>query len=286
MYNLFLLATFLKVSMKNINVFDYWQYFQAILLNVIIKCSFLVISLCFINSYCYAQLEQTIQQVKPSIVGVGTLQKMRAPPVNFLGTGFVVGDGLHVVTNAHVIPEVLDIEKKESVIVITGKGSNPDVRLAEVIAMDKEHDVALLRISGAALPAMQLGETQTVREGRSMAYTGFPIGMVLGFYPVTHQAIVSSITPIILPAHNAKQLDASMIKQLKKSPFMVYQLDGVAYPGNSGSPLYDPQTGIVYGILNMVFVKGKKESALSNPSGISYAIPGDYIKSLMKRIGN
>ncbi|MCH9638270.1 MAG: serine protease [Betaproteobacteria bacterium] len=272
--------------MKNINVFDYWQYFQAILLNVIIKCFFLVIGLCFINSYCYAQLEQTIQQVKPSIVGVGTLQKMRAPPVNFLGTGFVVGDGLHVVTNAHVIPEVLDIEKKESVIVITGKGSNPDVRLAEVIAMDKEHDVALLRISGAALPAMQLGETQTVREGRSMAYTGFPIGMVLGFYPVTHQAIVSSITPIILPAHNAKQLDASMIKQLQKSPFMVYQLDGVAYPGNSGSPLYDPQTGIVYGILNMVFVKGKKESALSNPSGISYAIPGDYIKSLMKRIGN
>lgn len=274
--------------MKNINVFDDWHYFQAILLNVIIKRFLLALAmgLCFITSHSYAQLEQTIQQVKPSIVGVGTLQKMRAPPVNFLGTGFVVGDGLHVVTNSHVIPEVLDFENNESVIVITGKGSNPEVRLAEVIASDKEHDVALLKISGAALPPMQLGESQAVREGRSMAYTGFPIGMVLGFYPVTHQAIVSSITPIILPAHTANQLDASMIKQLKKSPFMVYQLDGIAYPGNSGSPLYDPKTGIVYGIVNMVFVKGKKESALSNPSGISYAIPGSYIKSLLNRIGN
>ncbi len=78
-----------------------------------------------------------------------------------------------------------------------------------------------------------------------------------------------------------------MIKQLRKSPFMVFQLDGIAYPGSSGSPLYDPETGIVYGIVNMVLVKGKKESALTDPSGISYAISGNYIKSLMNnRIGN
>ena len=43
--------------------------------------------------------------------------------------------------------------------------------------------------------------------------------------------------------------------------------------GNSGSPLFDTRTGEVVGILNMVFVKGTRESALSNPTGISYAIP-------------
>ncbi len=50
---------------------------------------------------------------------------MRTPPVNFLGTGFVIGDGLHVVTNAHVIPDVLDAERRETNVVITGKGNTP-----------------------------------------------------------------------------------------------------------------------------------------------------------------
>ena len=44
------------------------------------------------------------------------------------------------------------------------------------------------------------------------------------------------------------------------------QLDIVSYPGNSGSPLYDAHTGEVLGILNMVFIKGSKEAALTNPS--------------------
>lgn len=59
------------------------------------------------------------------------------------------------------------------------------------------------------------------------------------------------------------------------------QLDIVSYPGNSGSPLYDPETGEVLGILNMVFVKGAKETALTNPSGISYAIPVSFLKTLL-----
>ncbi len=65
-----------------------------------------------------------------------------------------------------------------------------------------------------------------------------------------------------------------MIGQLQKPRYAVFQLDGTAYPGSSGSPLYDPETGLVYGVINMVFVKGTKEAALSNPSGITYAIPG------------
>lgn len=228
-----------------------------------------------------AQLTQTIMKIKPSIVGIGTFQQTRTPPVKFLGTGFVVGDGLHVVTNAHVVPK-LNAKYKEAHAVITGKGKKPDLRKVVVVATDPEHDLALLRIGGTPLPVMQFGKSDAIQEGRLMAYTGFPIGMVLGFYPVTHQAIIASITPIILPAHNTRQLDASKIRQLKKDPFMIFQLDGIAYPGSSGSPLYDPDNGQVYGILNMVFVKGKKESALTNPSGISYAIPGKYIRKILR----
>jgi serine protease Do len=233
--------------------------------------------------FCHANLVETIDRIKPAIVGVGTFQKMRSPPVNFLGTGFVIEDGLHAITNAHVIPDLSDNAKKESLIIMTGRGDKPEIRMAIVIMLDKEHDLALLRFEGVPLSTLDLGNADEVREGQILAFTGFPIGMVLGFYPVTHRAMIASITPIILPAQNVKQLDAERIRQLQKSAYKVFQLDGTAYPGNSGSPLYDPDTGKVYGVVNMVFVKGKKESVLSEPSGISYAIPGNYIKDLLKR---
>lgn len=245
--------------------------------------SFAVPGFIFISQTWAADLVRTIENVKPSIVGVGTVQKTRSPPVNFLGTGFVMGDGLHVITNAHVVPEVLDIANNESYTIITGKGKQAELRAATIAAIDKEHDLALLKISGTALPSMELGDANKVREGQMLAFTGFPIGMILGLYPVTHRAMVSSITPIVLPARNSRQLDAKMIGQLQKSAYAVFQLDGTAYPGNSGSPLYDPDTGLVYGVINMVFVKGKKEAALSNPSGITYAIPGNYIRELLGR---
>ncbi|MEO6749468.1 MAG: hypothetical protein ABI294_07755 [Casimicrobiaceae bacterium] len=38
------------------------------------------------------------------------------------------------------------------------------------------------------------------------------------------------------------------------------------------------------GILNRVFVKGMKEAALSQPSGISFAIPAEYLRELTERV--
>ena len=62
----------------------------------------------------------------------------------------------------------------------------------------------------------------------------------------------------------------------------MFQLDATAYPGNSGSPVYDPDTGEVIGVVNMVFVKSTKEAALTQPSGITYAIPSRYLVELLK----
>lgn len=234
------------------------------------------------NPLWSGELSRTIENIKPSVVGIGTFQKTRSPPVSFIGTGFVVGDGLSVITNAHVIPNEMDTEKKESLGIITGKGDAPEFRTAALVAIDKEHDLAHLKISGTPLPAVKLGDSGTVLEGQALAFTGFPIGMVLGFHPVTHRGMISSITPVVMPALNSRKLDVKMLVQLQKSAYTVFQLDGTAYPGSSGSPLYDPETGVVYGIINMVFIKGLKEAALSQPSGITYAIPGNYIRDLLQ----
>ncbi|MEP7371270.1 MAG: serine protease, partial [Nitrosospira sp.] len=170
-----------------------WRVFKSFFFGCI--KSFAIFELMFVSPLWASDLVKTIEQIKPSIVGVGTVQRTRSPPVNILGTGFVLDDGLHVITSAHVVPEVLDIVNKESYTVITGKGKEPELRDATIVTIDKEHDLALLRISGAALPAMAIGDASKVREGQTLIFTGFPIGMILGFYPVTHRAMVSSITP-------------------------------------------------------------------------------------------
>jgi serine protease Do len=228
-------------------------------------------------------LPATIARIKPGVVGVGTVQQTRRPPVKLLATGFVVAAGNHVVTNAHVIPDVIASDAKEILAVITGEEHGKAYR-AKVVKLDKVHDLALLRFAGPRLTAFRLGDSESVREGELYAFTGFPIGMVLGMRPVTHRGIVSAITPIAIPQISPKLLDANMIKRLR-APYDVFQLDATAYPGNSGSPLYVPDTGEVIGVINKVFVKESKEAVLEKPSGITYAIPVQYVKELLREAG-
>lgn len=240
--------------------------------------------LCLAFSADAATLSDTVQAIKPSIVAVGTLQQDRAPPAKFIGTGFVVGDGSYVITNAHVLPPPLDTENHEVLAVFSGEGERAKAHTATAVSIDPKHDLALLKIGGPPLPALHFGNDKAVREGDPLAFTGFPIGMVLGLYPVTHRATLSAITPIVIPAAHASDLNVKAIRQLM-TPFSVFQLDATAYPGNSGSPLYEPENGRVVGVLNMVFVKDTKEHVLSEPSGIAYAIPGEYIASLIREAG-
>jgi len=75
-----------------------------------------------------------------------------------------------------------------------------------------------------------------------------------------------------------------VLRRLREGAFPMFQLDATAYPGQSGSPLYDGASGEVVGIINMVLVKSTKESALSQPSGISYAIPSRALIELLARV--
>lgn len=232
-----------------------------------------------------ADLSDTIQRVKHSVVAVGTFQRTRSPAFKFAGTGFAVGDGTLVATNAHVLPEALDKEGFEELkVAVSIAGREPEIRDATRLAIDRDRDLAVLRIAGSPLTPLSLRESGNVREGQQLAFTGFPIGSALGIYPVTHRAMVSSITPIAIPGSSANRLDSRLIKRLTAGTFPVLQLDATSYPGNSGSPLYEFDSGVVVGVLNMAFIKGTKESALSEPSGISYAIPVQHLRDLLRTV--
>lgn len=228
-------------------------------------------------------LADTVAEIKPSIVGVGTYLPTRRPQSQLHGTGFVVSDGYHVITNAHVVNIKMAIEKKEKLVIFAGTGKSVSQRDARILLVDEEHDLALLRITGTKLPALVMADSKQVREGNAYAFTGFPIGAVLGLYPVTHRGIVSSITPVATPVPSSGQLTADLIKRLRDT-YNVFQLDATAYPGNSGSPLYEETTGKVVGVLNSVFIKTTKEAVIEKPSGISYAIPSQYVKALIDKV--
>ena len=227
-------------------------------------------------------LVDSIKKIKPSIVAIGIYTPIEAKAPQILGTGFVVGNGKYIATNYHVVSKELDPTVVQNYVAMSGTGPNPKVNKLEIVAIDPVHDIALLSMS-SALPAVKLANDQLVEEGTSVFFTGFPIGAVLGLYPATHQGIVAAIAPDINPARNANQLTVQMLARLKK-PFFIYQLDATAYPGNSGSPVFDKSTDEVIAIINKVLVLEGKEAALTNPSGISYAIPVRELRKLAKTV--
>ncbi len=242
----------------------------------------ILLSFMLLISYqVHAELVEVVAKIKPSVVGIGVHTPTSRPQNILRGTGFVIGNGQYVVTNDHVLPTELDPKLLQKMAVFIGSGKNAKVRQAEIVATSQRYDLAVLKLTGPALPAMKLAGSDFYPDGSYIAFTGFPIGAVLGLYPVTHRGIIASITPTVVPVPSAGQISLRMLKSLR-DPYLVYQLDATAYPGNSGSAMYDIKSGKVLGIINKVFVQETKEEVISKPSGITYAIPVKYLHQLLQ----
>lgn len=235
-----------------------------------------------------ADLPGLIAAARPSVLPVGTFSATDSPRFGFRGTGFVVGDGTLVATNFHVLAPGADTSEPGTgpqMMVMLGRSGEQSIgRRARVVATDRARDLALLRIEGPPLRPLELAEAGSAREGQDIALMGFPIGGTLGFAPVTHRGIVASITTAALPAATASNLDPRALLRLREGNFELLQLDATAYPGNSGGPVFDAATGRVIGVVNMVLVKAGRESALSAPTGISYAVPVAALRALMAEL--
>jgi len=235
-----------------------------------------------------ADAPATIARVKASVFPIGTFVATRAPQFEFLGTAFAVGDGSLLATNAHVVARSLDAAHRESYAVLlpaTTHGASGQVRTVHSVVVDEATDLAILKLDdGPRLVPLALFDSDLVRDGQDVLLTGYPLGPVLGAFPTTHRGMISAIAPVALPQARAADLNTRVVHALEAGPFTVFQLDATVYPGHSGSPVYDPVSGRVLGIVNMVFVKGTKEAVLKDPSGIAYAIPAKHLQLLLERI--
>jgi len=227
-----------------------------------------------------------VAESKRSVVAVGTFSQLRSPRFSFSGTGFAVGDGTLIATCHHVLREGgTGTEKVGLAVQLRSDRGDPEWRAAEVVASDRARDLALLRVEGAPVPALALSsEEAEAADGAPVALIGFPIGGLLGFSHVTHRGIVSSRVSSSAPSPTAGQLSERAVAGARIGAFDVLQLDATAYPGNSGGPLLNSETGRVIGVVSMVLVKGTREAAIATPTGITYAVPSKYLVELLTKV--
>jgi S1-C subfamily serine protease len=140
------------------------------------------------------------------------------------GSGFVTADGL-VVTNAHVIAGTNDIT------VTTRLGV---VRAAIPVSFDPELDLAVLRVSQSlGVPDLTIA-TGYVSRGNPAIVLGYPGG---GPFDVQPAGVLARFE-----ARGRDIYDASITNRI------VYEIDSIVRPGNSGGPLVSP-TGVVDGVV-------------------------------------
>ncbi len=164
------------------------------------------------------------------------------------GSGVIVSEIGHIITNHHVIAD-----KQQIIITLT----NEDKYEATLIAFDPSIDIALLKIdAGKKLKALKFGDSDKVREGHIVLGFGNPFG------------IGRSVTNGIVSGIRGSRSD--------RQPTL-FQTNVAINPGNSGGPLVNV-LGEIVGINSSIFSSDKE-----NPSfqGISFAIPSNIVKSTM-----
>jgi S1-C subfamily serine protease len=223
-------------------------------------------------------------KVRPSVAAVGSYDRKDTPTVRYYGTGFVVGGGNIVATNAHVVEALRQTNRLATMRVFFPDDSEVIGRDARLLGEDRLHDVAVLRFDGPPVQPLELRSTDRGHppQGSAVGIIGYPVGLLLGLVPAVHGGRLSAVVPAVLPLPKGAKMTPELAEVIK-NPYKIYQLDIVALPGNSGSPLFDAHTGQVLGILNKVLGNRTREHLIESPTGISYAVPGKWIEELIIR---
>lgn len=164
------------------------------------------------------------------------------------GSGFIVSkDGL-ILTNAHVVDGADEV---------TVRLTDRREFKAKVLGVDRQSDVAVIKIDANNLPVVKLGNPQESQVGEPVLAIGSPYG-----FENTATAGIISAKARALP-------DGTYV------PFL--QTDVAVNPGNSGGPLFNLK-GEVIGINSQIF------SRTGGYEGLSFAIPIDVATNVQQQL--
>ena len=206
--------------------------------------------------------------IGPSVVGVTSTRKITPDAGAFggdmresqyAGSGFVVTEKGHIVTNQHVV------EGGTAFTVLLPGGKELS---AQLIGQDATTDLAVLQVQGQTLPVAPLGDSSKVQVGELAVAIGNPLG----------NELAGTVTTGIISATQRKMRVGSTFMNL-------LQTDAAINPGNSGGPLVDSK-GQVIGInTQKTAVAGVDEYGRTiSAEGIGFAIPINEARPIINEL--
>ncbi len=171
------------------------------------------------------------------------------------GSGFILSEEGHIVTNYHVI------KGANSVTVSTYDGKSYD---AKIVGYDEDNDLAILKIEATDLTPVVLGSSAKLNVGDDVVAIGNPLGELT--FSLTRGSVSSLSREVTFSDGNVMEL---------------IQTDCAINSGNSGGALFNLY-GEVVGITNAKYSgSSSSEASIDN---IGFAIPIDSVRAIMESI--
>ena len=179
------------------------------------------------------------------------------------GSGVIIDADGYILTNAHVVENATRLEVDLPLAATGGAPGRSILKRrgrtlgAQIVAVDRETDIAVLKVDARGLPALPFGDSDELRPGQIVLAFGSPLGLE------------SSVTMGVVSA---------VARQLQPEDPMIYiQTDAPINPGNSGGPLVDTE-GRLVGINTLIF------SQSGGNEGIGFAAPSNIVRNVFTQI--
>jgi len=177
------------------------------------------------------------------------------------GSGVILDTNGYIVTNAHVVAGarrvqvwISQAQSMEQGSILTAPG---ELIGAQVVGVDRETDLAVLKVAKKGLVPLRLADSDAVRAGQLVFAFGSPLGLE------------NSVTMGVV---------SSAARQLRQEDPMIYiQTDAPINPGNSGGPLVNTQ-GEIVGINTLIF------SRSGGSEGIGFAAPSNIVRAVYEQL--
>src|SRR6059036_4221302 len=167
---------------------------------------------------------------------------------NSLGSGVIVTNEGHIITNNHVVDQVDEIEVQLS---------DGQTKKARVVGADEQVDLAVLKIDNPGVKPLKLADSDTVQPGDFVVAIGNPFGLQ---ETVTDGIISWKGQP------NSTDFRGDLL-----------QTNAAINPGNSGGPLINLR-GEVVGINEQIV------SSSGGSQGIGFAIPSNTVRAVLESV--
>jgi serine protease Do len=177
------------------------------------------------------------------------------------GSGVIVDADGYIVTNAHVVENARRLEV-ELPVPAQSRGASILKRRgrtvgAQVVAIDHETDIAILKVEASNLPALPFGDSEELRPGQIVLAFGSPLGLQISVTMGVVSAVARQLTP--------------------EDPMIYVQTDAPINPGNSGGALVDTN-GRLVGINTLIY------SQSGGNEGIGFAAPSNIVRNVFTQI--